>query len=309
MLTPGRSERSSHRSRQVEGSPMTERALTFDCEGASLVGILSEPSVPSRIGVVIVVGGPQYRAGSHRQFVLLARALAQQGFAVLRFDMRGMGDSQGTSGGFEAATADIGAAVDALCAQAPGVTQVALWGLCDGASAALLYLDAVQDARVRGVCLLNPWVRSPESLARVQLRHYYWRRLGERAFWQKLASGRVGVQAWRDLRANLRARRPAERAAALPFQHRMARAWKAFDGDILLVLSGDDFTAREFVDATGSEPAWARALEHRGLQRHDLPDADHTFTASPWRQQVDEITAAWLKALPAHGAGATSERT
>jgi len=287
---------------------MTERALTFDCEGVSLRGILSEPPVPARIGVVIVVGGPQYRAGSHRQFVLLARAIAQQGIAVLRFDVRGMGDSQGSARGFEEVTADIGAAVDALCAHAPGVTRVALWGLCDGASAALLYLDAERDPRVRGVCLLNPWVRSPESLARVQLRHYYWRRLGERAFWQKLASGRVGVQAWRDLRANLRARRPAEQAAALPFQHRMARAWKAFDGDILLVLSGDDFTAREFLDATNSEPAWAGALEHRGLQRHDLPDADHTFTASPWRRRVDEITTTWLKALASRGAAATPER-
>ncbi len=287
---------------------MTERALAFDCGGVSLCGILSEPAEPSNVGVVIVVGGPQYRAGSHRQFVLLARALAQQGFAVLRFDMRGMGDSEGSAAGFEAVTADIGAAVGALCANAPGVTQVALWGLCDGASAALLYLDAASDPRVRGVCLLNPWVRSPESLARVQLRHYYWRRLGERGFWQKLASGRVGVQAWRDLRANLRARRPGERAAALPFQHRMARAWKAFDGDILLVLSGDDFTAKEFVDATGSDPAWARALEHRGLQRHDLPEADHTFTASPWRQRVDEITTAWLKALPARGAAPSTER-
>lgn len=285
-----------------------ERALTFDCEGAALCGILSEPSVPSHVGVVIVVGGPQYRAGSHRQFVLLARAITEQGFAVLRFDMRGMGDSEGTPGGFEAATADIGAAVDTLCAQAPRVSQIVLWGLCDGASAALLYLDAVADPRVCGVSLLNPWVRSPESLARVQLRHYYWRRLGERAFWQKLASGRVGVQAWRDLRANLRSRRTARPAAIVPYQHRMARAWKAFGGDILLVLSGDDFTAREFVDATRSEDAWACALEHRRLQRHDLPEADHTFTASPWRKQVDEITTAWLKTLAAPADRALSER-
>ena len=46
-------------------------------------------------GVLIVTGGPQYRAGSHRQFVLLARFLAARGMAVLRFDYRGMGDSEG----------------------------------------------------------------------------------------------------------------------------------------------------------------------------------------------------------------------
>ena len=39
--------------------------------------------------MVIVVGGPQYRAGSHRQFTLLARHIAAAGYPVLRFDARG----------------------------------------------------------------------------------------------------------------------------------------------------------------------------------------------------------------------------
>ncbi|KAB8057318.1 hydrolase 1, exosortase A system-associated, partial [Janthinobacterium violaceinigrum] len=60
---------------------------------ARLVGILSLPAAPGPRGVLIVTGGPQYRVGSHRQFVLLARALAAQGVPVLRFDLRGMGDS------------------------------------------------------------------------------------------------------------------------------------------------------------------------------------------------------------------------
>ena len=59
----------------------TESVLMFGCEGEVLLGIVSEPSggtVAPSAGVVIVVGGPQYRAGSHRQFVLLARALASK---------------------------------------------------------------------------------------------------------------------------------------------------------------------------------------------------------------------------------------
>ena len=277
---------------------IAERALTFDCQGNELFGILSEPSTPCETGVVVVVGGPQYRAGSHRQFVLMARALARQGFAVLRFDVRGMGDSAGSPRDFEATGEDISAAIAAFMQQVPAVRQVALWGLCDGASAALLHVDAARDPRVRGLVLLNPWVRSPESLARVQLRHYYWQRLAQRAFWSKLLSGGVGQAAWRDLLANLKARRAAApRAVQLSYQHRMARAWAAFDGDILLVLSGNDFTAREFVDATQSDPAWAGALRHARLQRHDLPEADHTFTARAWQTRVDEVTIAWLQAI------------
>jgi len=52
-------------------------------------------------GVLIVVGGPQYRVGSHRQFLLLSRRLAAEGHPVMRFDYRGMGDASGAMRGFE----------------------------------------------------------------------------------------------------------------------------------------------------------------------------------------------------------------
>ena len=84
----------------------TEEAVTFPCEGQALVGVLAKPESPQDIGVVVIVGGPQYRAGSHRQFVLLSRALAVAGFAVLRFDYRGMGDSEGEQRDFESASVD-----------------------------------------------------------------------------------------------------------------------------------------------------------------------------------------------------------
>lgn len=60
---------------------MNEHALLLPCGQDTLVGVLSLPDAPSNTAVVIVVGGPQYRVGSHRQFVLLARALyADLGF-------------------------------------------------------------------------------------------------------------------------------------------------------------------------------------------------------------------------------------
>ena len=174
-----------------------ERPIVFACAGAQLVGICSP--APADLGVVVVVGGPQYRGGSHRQFVLLARQLAAAGFPVLRFDVRGMGDSEGEQRGFESITPDIAAAIDTLCAQQPQVRRVVLWGLCDGASAALLYLQERQDARICGVALANPWVRSPVSQARAQVKHYYTRRLREPAFWRKLVSGAVSPRALGEL--------------------------------------------------------------------------------------------------------------
>jgi len=139
-----------------------ERPLFFDCEGFALLGVIAEPELPARVGVVIVVGGPQYRAGSHRQFVLLARSLAEAGVASLRFDLRGMGDSEGPRTDFEHAQADIRAAIDALCGAVPRVEQVVLWGLCDGASASALYAGG--DRRVAGLALFNPWVRTARAI-------------------------------------------------------------------------------------------------------------------------------------------------
>ena len=92
----------------------TEESALFACAGETLVGVLARPAVAARTGVVVIVGGPQYRVGSHRQFVLLSRALAGAGCAVLRFDYRGMGDSSGAQRSFDSVSADIAAAMDHL---------------------------------------------------------------------------------------------------------------------------------------------------------------------------------------------------
>lgn len=285
----------------------TEVAVSFECESEWLLGILAQPAQPSDTGVVIIVGGPQYRAGSHRQFVLLSRALAQAGFAVLRFDYRGMGDSEGQQRDFLAVSEDVGTAISAFRQRLPAVSRVVLWGLCDGASAALLYWHASRDARVAGLCLLNPWVRSNASLARTQVKHYYTKRLMQGAFWVKLIRGGVARDAiagfWTKLRAALASRAASEAATEghvgtdTAFQSRMAIAWKAFDGALCLVLSGDDYTAKEFLEFTAADSSWANAFNQPRMTRHDLTGADHTFSDIATHQLATRHTIDWLKTL------------
>lgn len=278
-----------------------EQALVIDCDGEALVGILHHPpehtpQAAQATGVVVIVGGPQYRAGSHRQFVHLARALAAAGHAVLRFDVQGMGDSTGDPKGFERITPEIGAAIDTLQRHAPQVRQVVLWGLCDGASAALLYLDDRADARVRGLCLLNPWVRSEASLARTHVKHYYLQRLGQREFWGKLLRGGVGGGALRDLVLDVRHAAPREGQAAAggSFAARMFDAWARFDGPILLVLSTRDFTAKEFSDRVASVARWRTIVGSADVERHRLAGADHTFSSTTAKEAVACHSTAWL---------------
>lgn len=279
-----------------------EEALTFGCHGEQLVGILHPAHGAADTGVLVVVGGPQYRAGSHRQFVHLGRALAGAGYPVLRFDYRGMGDSEGAVRNFEHVSDDIEAAVNALQQRLPPVKHVVLWGLCDGASAALMYCEDKRDARVSGLCVLNPWVRSQTSLASTQLKHYYTRRVLEPQFWAKLLSGGVALGALRELGhkigVTVRASGPAKGQAGetAGFQQRMALGWHRASARILLILSGDDYTAKEFIEHTGADKTWRALLAQPGLRCHTVADADHTFSDAASRLAAERVTIDWLKA-------------
>ena len=280
-----------------------EQAVIFRCGDDALIGIVTIPAQPKKTALLIVVGGPQYRAGSHRQFVLLARILAAAGYASLRFDFRGMGDSTGTSPGFEHSQPDIAAATEALMQAVPSLARVVLWGLCDAASAALLYWHATHDLRVNGMVLLNPWVRSDETLARARVRHYYGQRLFAAEFWRKLLRGGIDIRhTFRELSTSiaqtLRAKKsPPLELAQLSFTQLMPQACKTFPGQLLVLLSGEDLTAREFQDCVEEDPAWAGALSRANVVQVLVPLADHTFSRAEWRGLVETHTLAFLNRL------------
>ena len=276
-----------------------ERILSIDCQGQTLWGVLSLPGqdmARSGCGVVIVVGGPQYRVGSHRQFVQLARALSGAGHVALRFDCRGMGDSLGATPDFRDIDADILAAVLALKQACPWIQRTVLWGLCDGASAALLLLQRQPASPIHGLCLVNPWVRSAQTLAATQIKHYYGQRLLQRDFWRKLLRGGVSLRSLGELVRSAQHMfvRQAHSAVEQSFQHGMAKAWRDWSGPMLLVLSGNDYTAREFLEAIAADPVWSGALARPNLQRIDLPEADHTLSRAEHRTLVEAATLDWL---------------
>jgi exosortase A-associated hydrolase 1 len=287
-----------------------ETPVFFSCGEELLLSIIAMPDQPGPVGVLMLVGGPQYRVGSHRQYVLLSRYLAAQGIACMRFDFRGMGDSTGKPQSFEDVLPDTRAALDAFFARFPDFAGVVLWGLCDGASAASFYGST--DSRVTGLVLLNPWVRTEQTEAKTYMRHYYVQRLLQGSFWSKVLRGefdakaafrswsRMAVTAGRKQRA-VKMRRSqlsfgpefsTDKNGSLP--ERIALSLRNFTGDILIILSGNDYTAREFRDVTSASEIWKMIVAGSNVSVKHVPEADHTLSRREWSDMVATFTADWI---------------
>ena len=289
----------------------SEVPLMFACGPEQLSGMLHLADQVSTRGVIIVVaGGPQYRSGAHRQFVTLARRISKTGLPVLRFDLRGMGESSGEHLGYKQSDPDIRAAIDALMARQPQLREVVLLGECESASGILFY--AWRDARVVDVVLINPWLRTEEGRAQVIVRQYYLYRLRSPDFWKSVFSGkyRVSESLWslvEMLRTYIRGRAMLSRQAARPdlddisslsLPERTAEGLRRFKGRSLLLMSGADLIRREFDEVTSASRAWEGLLTNERLKRIDIEDADHTFSREVWKTAAAESIARWLHRQP-----------
>lgn len=292
---------------------MNEKPVVFGSAGQPLVGMLHPAPGKQQLGVLMIVaGGPQYRIGGHRQLLLWARKFSSQGFPVFRFDSSGMGDSYGEYVEFENIEDNIRDALGRFFMETPSLRQVVLWGECNACSASLFY--AHKDPRIKGVVMLNPWVRTEQGQAKAVVKHYYLDRLKQRSFWVKvfslkfdfigsirsamrlisLAHGQSGSTIGN---TEIKAKTDVDRSKPLP--DRMLDGLSRFKGRIMLVMSGRDLIAREFDDLLQAVPAWQDRLAACSLVRHDLQYADHTFSTGEWRDQVAEWGVNWLTGLTA----------
>lgn len=278
--------------------PADVSVVPFVRRGETMLGLLHRVQDSARgHGVLVLVGGPQYRVGSHRQFVRLARGLAAAGFPVFRFDFQGMGDSSGVFAGFEALGDGISAALDAFFEACPALRSVTLYGLCDAASAAMI--NCSDDPRIGGLILVNPWARTESGQADAIVRHYYGQRMLQRSFWSKLLSGDFDfTKSIRELCRNVLTVARVGNAATLSdsrhFLDRMYEGLVRFTGPVLLLISGRDLTAKEFIALASRDARWSRALEGPGIKVIHLPGADHTFSSREWLDRSTRAVVEWL---------------
>lgn len=218
-----------------------QRAVRFTCLGSSVVGIIDLPERPLPRGVLVVAGHPYSRLGARRQFAMLARALARRGIAVMRFDRRGVGDSEGC----DYNDSDVRAALQEFCDQVPTLQEVVLLSPGGSAAIATARACAAADPRVCALLLLAPWGRSRRAqapqLAAVnesQLRDSAPPRTGTPSL-TLVSSHDAAAVYWRRAPPPSRVRRSAGRNLAL-----FAEQLCGFPGPVLVVAGEGDAAAR-----------------------------------------------------------------
>jgi dienelactone hydrolase len=166
-----------------------------------LAGILSHPQKiadpAARPGVVLLNAGVLHRVGPHRLHVHLARQLAALGFASLRLDLGGVGDSISSSNALtfrESAVADTRLAMNRL-QELHGHRTFVLFGVCSGADNALA--TALTDHRVAGIVVVDPPTYPTRRAQLRMLRH----RLRNQSPWSTMRWGLTLVE--RQLRERL----------------------------------------------------------------------------------------------------------
>jgi len=219
---------------------MIRRQIAFECAGARLYGALDLPAgAPGATGLLIVSGGNEIRSGAWNGQALLAARLAGEGVAVLRFDRRGVGESDGENRGFRESGPDIAAAVSTFRREVPELRRVIGFGNCDAASALMLG----QGCGLDGLILSNPWTIESEDAPPppAALRAHYARRLTDPAALWRLLRGKVSLGGLaRSLRDLGRTARPTSLAGD------MARGLAGFPGRADILLAGRDRTAQAF---------------------------------------------------------------
>ncbi|SFL36037.1 alpha/beta hydrolase family protein [Pelosinus propionicus] len=255
-----------------------EKQISIHTDSQQLSGVLHIPDcnknekIPA---IVICHGFVSSKVGQHRLFVTLARNLCQAGYAVLRFDFSGCGES---SGEYQDITTtqqieEAARAIDSLEKHSEiEFSSITLIGHSLGGAIATSV--AASSRKVHQLILLSPVANPFDDIVKI---------IGQHRYLESLEKGSVnfeGFELGKTLFMSLAEQRP------------LAEINK-FHGNVLVIHGSEDME-------TPLENAYQyqKRLEQRTEGHSELKiikGADHCYCSAIWKKELSEFILDWLK--------------
>lgn len=281
---------------------MKEKAVLLGSD-RSLVGVVTSPDTPDRDAPAILLlnAGIVHRVGPVRLHVKLARALAQKGHYVVRFDGSSIGDSPPASGTMSHEQRFVQEAIEVMndLEYEHRVKSFVLMGVCSGAVTS--FKAATQDSRIVAAVLMNPQGFDAGSAwnAHVKSRKWmreYLRKLFSLKSWGRALSGKsrygrfLGLLLFRmksriksDEKVTSVADNLANEAATL-----VNRGVRLF-----FVMTTDD-ESNDYINLIMG--ASSGSLRRNPLvSEHTISGSDHTFTCLRHQEELIQNISDWLE--------------
>jgi pimeloyl-ACP methyl ester carboxylesterase len=305
----------------------TGEPVSFPFEGCILYGMLHNPppgATRGTTGIILLNPGPTDRNGPHRLYYKLAGLFAREGYPTLRFDARGVGESEGEwEGKFEGGPVieifdeiqkgiwvpDTLAAIDFLIKRT-GVRQVILGGLCGGAITALL--AGSEHSKVVGFFMMGIPVTLSSATANVQdlpeavlskEANRYLKKLLRPSAWWRLLTLRTDLKTLGGVMIS-RVRSRTKPTSANPTRvidrrmnpHFISRFKSAVENRKIMVFiySENDYLWHEFKEYFLPTQGNGSGYPFEYVTIHH---ANHNLTETVWQDKLNKILVPWLESF------------
>jgi len=263
----------------------------------NLIGVMTLPEKrQANVAVVLLNAGVVHRIGPHRISVKIARHLAKLGFATIRFDITGIGDSRSTNSALDfsrQAVQDTKSVMDYLQSQY-GYDQFAIYGICSGAMNG--YAAALADDRVTGLFMYDGYafattkakfIRNWFRIQNTSLKKYLelHRRLYQRIM--RLLLGKQDARVLPSLVSEFQLRLTKDRFAdGLQLLADRGLA-------LVSVYSGSIFETYNY--ATQFQDAFKGRAFLDKVVCYYIPEMDHLVTALAVQDRLTRLVAEWVQ--------------
>lgn len=256
----------------------SRESITLENQGEKIFAILHRPLLPGPLpAVVICPGFAGSKSGKFRMFVTLGKELAKRGIAVLRFDYRGSGDSEGEfrEMTLEGKTSDTQTCLEFL-ANDPQIDSSRIGLLGRSLGGAIAVLTARRFQSISSIALWAPVFRSDP-----------WREL-----WESFNSKRKLDQAKQEILQNLPENIPNLEFLDQFFKLDLENELMSLKHIPLLHIHGELDRVVKIEQAKDYEKARMGLSHTRFVQ---LPRSDHDFSDSLEQTIAIQETCDWYK--------------